>query len=425
MTENANIAVFRKIGALKGTVRVPGDKSLSHRALILAGLTDGTSHISGLSDGDDVARTREALEAYGVGFAGDAVTGGRAHLREPERPLDMGNSGTAMRLLSGVAASLPFLSVFIGDASLHRRPMDRIVEPLREMGATIDGRASASLAPLCIRGGELQGIDYRTSVPSAQVKGSILLAGLGAKGETVVREAIPTRRHTEELLALAGVATTSEEKDGLFVARMTPTALRPFSFEVPGDPSQAAFLAVAASIIEGSDVTIERVYVGHGRAGFIDALRNMGASIDLHMTDDDVADMRVRYAPLRATHINGSAIPSLIDEIPALAIAAFYAKGTTIVRDAAELRLKESDRIETVAMGLRALGGEVETFPDGIAIHGGGRARSARIHSAGDHRIAMAFALAGLAGDGEVCIDGFSSVATSWPGFRDVIEALS
>ena len=425
MTEGEDLAVFHKTGPLRGTARVPGDKSLSHRALILAGLAEGTSKVMGLSDGEDVVSTRRALEAFGVGFSGEQIAGGRDRFHEPERPLDVGNSGTALRLLSGVAASFPFLSVLVGDESIHRRPMDRIVAPLREMGAEIDGRDFGNLAPLCIRGGHLRGIDFTPSVPSAQVKGCILLAGLSAQGETVVREAVATRRHTEELLGLAGVPTTTSIERNVSVVRMQPGPLRSFHFDVPGDPSQAAFLVVAASIIAGSDITIERVYVGPGRVAFIDVLRRMGASIELKMKGNDVADLSVRSAPLHATAIAGSEVPSLIDEIPALAVAASFAKGTTTFRDASELRVKESDRIDALAAGLRAIGCDVESYPDGLDVRGGTHDASARVDAKGDHRVAMAFGVAGLAGAGDLEIEGFGSVATSWPRFREVFEALT
>ncbi len=422
-------ASFAPIGPLCGRVRVPGDKSISHRALIAGALANGRSRVTGRSSGDDVARTRAALEACGARFA-DAADGalsidGSPGLSEPLRPIDVGNSGTSMRLLVGVLAAYPFLSVLVGDDSIHRRPMERVVRPLRAMGARIDGRDDGRLAPLVVRGGGLVGIDYATPVPSAQVKSAILLAGLGASGETVVREAVPTRPHTEEILALAGHPARVTEAHGLHTVAVEPGILAPFEIDVPGDPSQAAFLAVAAAIVPGSEIVIENVYVGPSRAGFITILKRMGAQIDLEPRDATTADLHVRASALEATDVAGREVADAIDELPVLAIAAAHAHGVTTIRDAAELRVKESDRIETTAAGLRALGVGVETGPDALAVTGGVGPGDARVDAHGDHRIAMAFAIAGLAHGGSVEIAGFEAVATSWPGFADLVGALA
>jgi len=453
-------ATVRARGPLHGTARVPGDKSISHRALIFAGLASGRSEIAGLSTGDDVRRTAAALVACGVaveragagaGAARRATAGGRAagarsgaatrgadlsgpvlvtgrslELLEPERPLDVGNSGTAIRLLSGVAAAQAFLTVLVGDESIHRRPMDRIAEPLREMGAHIDGRSQGRYAPLAIRGGDLRGIDYTPPVPSAQVKAAVLLAGLRAVGDTVVRERVATRRHTEELLALAGREPSVQHEDGSYVVRLAPGPLAPFAIDVPGDPSQAAFLVVAALLVPGSEIVIENVYVGPGRAGFLAVLERMGGDVTLVRRDATTADVVARHSPLVATEVRGVEVPDCIDEIPVLAVAAAFAEGTTVFADAAELRVKESDRIETTTTELRRIGVDVEPTEDGMVVHGGRPEPAGTLSSHGDHRVAMALAVATLAagGDAPVTIDGFESVATSWPGFLETLNGL-
>lgn len=419
-------------GPLVGRVRVPGDKSISHRALMLAALAEGTSTIGGLSDGDDVVRTAAALAGYGVAITepDDAgritVTGGVARLGEPERPIDVGNSGTALRLLLGVASRLAALTVLVGDSSIHRRPMGRVVTPLRAMGAQIDGRADGTLAPLVVRGGGLRGIDYAPPVPSAQVKSAILLAGLGATGETVVRERVGTRRHTEEMLVLAGAPPEIEDDGRSHTVRVRAAELSPFSLDVPGDPSQAAFLVVAALLVPGSDVVIERVYVGPGRAGFLDVLGRMGADIELERHDTTTADLRVRHSALHATEVRGGEVPDCIDEIPVLAVAAAFAEGTSVFADAAELHVKESDRIATTTAELARFGVEVDATEDGMVVHGGRPRPAGTFSSYGDHRIAMALAVAALAaGPGaSTAIDGFAAVDTSWPGFLDTLVAL-
>lgn len=409
---------------LRGRLQVPGDKSISHRALLLAARAEGRSQITGLSTGLDVAATATAVGAYGADVerrspTSVAVTGGPGRLGEPATVIDVGNSGTALRLLAGWSAGLPGLSVLAGDRSVGARPMDRVVEPLRAMGATIDGRDGGRYAPLVIRGGPLHGIDYRLPVASAQVKGAILLAGLDAEGSTTVREPTPTRTHTEEMLAVAGADVTVV--DGAVTVRRSP--LRPVDVAVPGDPSQAAFWAVAASIVAGSDVVIEHVYVGPGRAGFVAVLERMGADITLEAADDRdrTADLRVRGAPLQATAVGGAEVAGVIDEIPALAVAAAFAEGITVFADAVELRVKETDRIATMTSELRAVGVDVTDRPDGLIVVGtGGKALPGGVvDSHGDHRVAMALAVAALATSGGVTINGWDAVATSYPGFEE------
>jgi 3-phosphoshikimate 1-carboxyvinyltransferase len=402
---------------LRGRLRVPGDKSISHRALLLAALAEGTSIVRGLSEGDDVARTRDAVAALGATIEGERITGGVEQLHEPDAVIDVGNSGTSMRLLTGFCAPRPFFVTLTGDVSIARRPMARVVEPLRRMGCRVDGRDDGRYPPLALRGGGLHGIDYELPVASAQVKGALLLAGLGADGETIVREHVPTRVHTEEMLAAAG-ADISISDDGAAV-RVRPSKLEPFVLDVPGDPSQAAFWVVAACTVPGSAVVVEDVYAGPARVGFVDVLRRMGADLEVEWRDERTADLVARFSPgLHGTEIGGAEVPGLVDEIPVLAVAAACADGETVVRDASELRVKESDRVATMAAALRAMGAEVEPRHDGLVIAGRADLRGAPVDASGDHRVAMAMAIAGLAAEGTTRIDGWESVRTSYPAFE-------
>jgi 3-phosphoshikimate 1-carboxyvinyltransferase len=417
-------AVFEVEGgaALRGRVRVPGDKSISHRALLLAARASGRSRLTGLSDGDDVTRTASAVAALGAGVDGRApgvvqIDGGAHRLREADGVIDVGNSGTGMRLLAGFVAAFDWLTVLQGDSSVARRPMARVVEPLRQMGANIDGRREATLPPLVVRGGGLVGIDYTPPVASAQVKSAVLLAGLGAAEDTIVRETVRTRMHTEELLSACGVKV-EVVPDGLGqIVRLQPSAVSPLALEVPGDPSHAAFWVVAASIVPGSEVVVERVYVGPGRSGFLDVLTRMGAAVELHRRDDRIADIVARHARLVGTEVAGVEVAGVVDEIPVLAVAASVAEGETIFRDLAELRVKESDRVATVGAELSALGARVETVGDDLVVVGGSRLRGTGVQSHGDHRVAMTAAVAGLAAEGTTTVDGWDAVATSYPGF--------
>jgi 3-phosphoshikimate 1-carboxyvinyltransferase len=430
------VTVFRVAGGrpLRGRVRVPGDKSISHRALMLAAIADGTSVVRGLADGDDVARTAGAVSAMGAAIDGERITGGSSCLHESATVIDVGNSGTSMRLLAGLSAGYDWLTVFAGDESLSRRPMDRVAEPLRAMGARVDGRDGGRLPPLIVRGGRLQALEYTPPVASAQVKSAILLAGLGAEGETVIHEPRPTRAHTEELLVACG-ADLDVSADGRTV-RLRASPLAPLRLDIPGDPSQAAFWVVAACIIPGSDVVVEGVYLGAARTGFLDVLQRMGA--DVTRPDEDV--LRARFGPLTATDVEADEVPALIDEIPVLAVAAAVAAGVTTFRGADELRVKESDRIATITEGLRAFGVDAEPTADGLAVTGQGPSgptegvMGARlgvgptervIQSHGDHRVAMAMAVAALAAEGEFAIEGWDAVATSYPTFEQHLAELT
>ena len=409
---------------LQGQLRVPGDKSISHRALLLAAVAEGRSEITGLSQGGDVLATHAAIQAMGADIEGEVVHGGRSRLREPLKVIDVGNSGTGIRLLTGFCAALPWLTVLQGDASIAGRPMERVVSPLRQMGATIDGRALGRFPPLVVRGGRLRGIDLDLTVPSAQVKGAVLLAGLGAAGETAVREQVRTRAHSEEMLADFG-ADISVSADGL-TTTLRPSPLRPCNVRVPGDPSQAAFWLVAACIVPGSEVTVEDVYVGPARAAFLDVLQRMGAEIHQRSTGATTATITARYSPnLRGTTIEGAEVPGLIDEVPVLAVAAAVAEGRTEIRDAAELRVKESDRVATTVALLEALGAGSEPRPDGLAVTGGARLQPGSVDSSGDHRIAMAAAVAALVAPGTTLITGWNAVRTSYPRFEDDLQLLT
>ena len=415
------MSTFRVKGgrALRGRITVPGDKSISHRALILAALAEGTSVVSGLSDGDDVARTRAAVQAMGADCDGEKITGGRGRLREPDDVLDMGNSGTGIRLLAGLCAGFPWLTVLTGDGSVRRRPMSRVAEPLRAMGAHVDGSDGGRLPPLVVRGGALRGIDYKLPVPSAQVKSAVLLAGLSADGETVVRQPVVTRAHTEEMLAACG-ADLEVSDDGLDV-RLRPSALQPFELDVPGDPSQAAFWVVAACIVPGSEVVVDDVYIGPARTGFLDVLERMGADVER----SGERSIRARYSPdMGGTEVAGEEVAGLIDEIPVLAVAGAVAAGSLVFRDVEELRVKESDRVSTIIEGLGAMGAIVTYDDGGLTVQGSAVLHGAEVHSRGDHRIAMALAVAGLAAEGTTGVDGWDAVATSYPGFERDLETL-
>lgn len=431
--------------ALRGRLRMPGDKSVSHRALLLSALAEGTSLIRGLSGGSDVAATARAVEALGAtvehlgadggpgddadrAAAGDVVggavrIGGRGGaLAEPEGVIDVGNSGTAIRLLAGVAASQPHLTVLVGDASVHRRPMARVAVPLRLMGASIDGREGGRFAPLVVRGGSLHGIDYEQPVASAQVKSAVLLAGLAASGETVVREPSRSRAHTEEMLARAGADIEVDAEQ--CVVRVRPSVLEPQEWIVPGDPSQAAFWLAAAAAVPGSDVTVEGLYLGPSRAGFLDVLARMGAALEV---EEATGTVTARGGVLRGVDVTAEEIPGLVDEVPALAVAAALAEGVTRFLGAGELRVKESDRLATIASELGRLGASVEADGDELVVQGGGPGslRGATVQSHGDHRIAMAAAVAGLVAHGETVVEGTDAIATSYPGFEAHLAAVA
>ena len=414
-------------GLLRGRVRVPGDKSISHRAVILGALSDGQTEVTGLLEGADVLATIAAFRSMGVRIHGPAagqlrIEGVGLHgLQAPTVPLDCGNSGTAMRLLAGVLAGQKFSSTLVGDTSLQRRPMGRVMTPLAAMGARI--QAEEGRAPLHLQGTNLHGIDYTLPMASAQVKSAILLAGLYAEGRTCVREPAPTRDHSERMLRGFGYAV---EQEPLRACMMGGGRLQGQIIDVPGDISSATFFLLGASIAPDSDLTLENVGINPTRTGVIEILTRMGARIDLinlrSVGGEPVADVRVRSATLRGIDIPPRLVPLAIDEFPAIFVAAACAEGRTRIREAEELRVKESDRIAVAAAGLRQLGIAVEESSDGALIEGG-TLQGGEIESHGDHRIAMAFAMAALRAEGPVHILDCANVATSFPNFPELAQS--
>ncbi|MBO6209616.1 MAG: 3-phosphoshikimate 1-carboxyvinyltransferase [Schwartzia sp.] len=424
----------RVVGGLKGEIEIPGDKSVSHRSVMLSGLCDKPVHITNYLNAGDCLSTAAAMEMLGVSVRwGDDttldVTGhGFDGLTEPRGILDAGDSGTMLRLMMGLLAPQPFLSTFTGDAALYRRPMGRVIEPLSRMGARIAGRAGGKYLPITILPAEkkLQGIEYKMPMASAQVKSAILLAGLRAEGETTVIEPFPSRDHTERMLRAFGAEI---RQDGNRVScRAVQKLSAPESIEVPGDISSAAFWLVAASIIEGSDLLLKGVGVNPTRTGVLDVLRDMGADIELlnerESGGEPIADIRVRSAKLRGVSFGGAIIPRLIDEIPILAVAALFADGDTVISDAGELRVKETDRLHAVAVEYNKLASCVEESEDGLVIHGNAKKiRHAECFSYDDHRMAMSLAIAGAAGDG-VTIENPECVDISYPEFYKTLAGL-
>jgi 3-phosphoshikimate 1-carboxyvinyltransferase len=407
---------------LRGDIVVPGDKSISHRAIMLGAIADGVTRIEGFLEGEDTRATAAIFAQLGVRIEAPSegvrvVHGVGLHgLRAPSGPLDCGNAGTAMRLLAGLLAAQAFDSVLVGDESLSKRPMRRVIEPLSAMGAQID--SNDGCAPLRIRGGrELHGVDCTLPVASAQLKSALLLAGLYAQGETHVREPRPTRDYTERMLAAFGAACAFVPGEAALLGGFP---LQARDVQVPADFSSAAFLLVAASIVPGSELLLRRVGMNPRRTGLLRVLRAMGADIAEESTGEQggepVADLRVRHAPLHGIEVPVECVADMIDEFPALFVAAACAEGATVVRGAAELRVKESDRIAVMAEGLRALGIRVDETRDGATIHGGSL-QGGEVDSHGDHRIAMAFAVAAQCARGEVRIGDVANVATSFPGF--------
>jgi 3-phosphoshikimate 1-carboxyvinyltransferase len=422
----------RKSPAWRATISVPGDKSMSHRAAMFSALSDGPCLIRNYLSGEDCLGTLRVLGQLGVkieeqGSGSWLIHGLSGKFQEPNSDLDCGNSGTTMRLMSGLLAAQPFRSRLTGDASLSRRPMKRIIEPLSRMGARLSTEGADGTPPLVVEGNpQLQGIEYALPVPSAQVKSAVLLAGLLAKGTTTVVQPVQTRDHTERMLSHFGVAV---EKDGDRIAVRGGDLPKPRDFDVPGDISSAAFWLVAAAAKPGCRLTIEGLGLNPTRTGVIKVLERMGARIRTHNentgTGEPCGFVEVEGAQLQGTLIEGAEIPNVIDEIPVLAIAAALAQGTTVIKDAAELRVKESDRLAVVAHHLQAMGADVSENPDGLVIRGGRPLHSAQLESHGDHRIAMAFAIAGLFAEGETVITGTECVETSYPGFVDQLGELS
>jgi len=412
-----------------GRIRVPGDKSISHRAAILAGLAAGRSHIRGFLTGEDTVNTARAMgvlgaQVTGLGSPEMEIEGvGSAGLSSPAHDLDMGNGGTGMRLLTGVVAGQQVACRLTGDESLCSRPMGRILKPLRAMGAEIEAEGEGDRAPLAVRPAQLVGIDYPSPIASAQVKSCVLLAGLGATGRTAVHEPARSRDHTERILPAFGV-DVELLADGAAIEggqRVTPCDLT-----VPGDLSSAAFFLVAAALSEGSSLTVEGVGVNPTRTGLLDCLRAMGARVEVvgerEEGGEPTAELVVTGGGLGGIEIGGGLMVRAIDEFPILAVAACFADGETVFRDAAELRVKESDRIAAMAAAIRAIGGEVEERPDGMVVHGRPLLPGGRIDSLGDHRIAMSMAIAASRCTGPVVVTDTACVDTSFPGFLRLLQ---
>ena len=427
------IATIRGTRRLTGEIKVPGDKSISHRALILGSVASGESHVRGLSGGADVESTAACMRALGVEIEGSRVVGGgMAGLRRAAGALDCGNSGTTMRLLAGLLAAQPFKSRLVGDDSLSRRPMDRVVEPLREMGAAAAwdfDEVGAARAPQFRVGGRnrLTGVEFRSPVPSAQVKSAILLAGLYAEGKTAVVEPIKTRDHTEVMLAAMGADV---KVAGLRVEVGRTESLDPVDIDIPGDFSAAAFWLVAAGLVDGSRVRLLGVGVNPTRTAFAETLTSLGFAIKRSKprleAGEPVADLEVGGSDLgRPLQLNGGAAAAMIDELPVLAVLATQLAGRSVIAGADELRVKESDRLAAMADGLSAMGADIDLDDDGWLITGPRRLEGARVDSRGDHRIAMALAVAALIADGKTEIEGAECVNISYPDFFDHLEYLA
>jgi 3-phosphoshikimate 1-carboxyvinyltransferase len=430
--------VARRSGALRGRVQVPGDKSISHRALIFGALAVGETRITGLLEGEDVINTGKAMRGLGAAVerTGEGqwrVRGvGVGGFRPPQAALDFGNSGTGCRLIMGAVAGCPITATFDGDASLRKRPMQRILDPVELIGAHVVSAGEGGRLPITLAGArDPMPIAYRTPVPSAQIKSAVLLAGLAAPGETIVVEAEASRDHTERLLAHFGadVRVESEGADGRKITLKGEPELVPAPVVVPADPSSAAFPIVAALLVPGSEVVLTGVMTNPLRTGLITTLREMGADIEaLELRGDlgeEMADFRVRASALRGVDVPAARAPSMIDEYPVLAVAASFAEGTTIMRGLKELRVKESDRLAAIADGLKANGVEFEIDGDDLIVHGKGRALGGgTVATHMDHRIAMAFLVMGLASDKPVGIDDASFIATSFPGYVAMMRGL-
>lgn len=416
---------------LKGELSVPGDKSISHRAIMLSSIAEGTSKIGNFLHGKDCLSTLNAMKSAGVSIEmeGDFISVhgvGLMGLKEPGNVIDAGNSGTTTRLLTGLLAGQDFFTVITGDRVLRKRPMKRVVEPLRLMGAHISGREDGDKLPIALRGKRLKSIEYHSPIASAQVKSSILLAGLYAEGKTTIIEPSLSRDHTERMLLSMGAKCERSDKTAFSVEGGSP--LSAIDIEVPGDISSAAFFIVAALIVHGSEIKIKGVGINPTRTGILDILINMGGDISLEnkrdMAGEPVADIIVKSSSLKGTEIKGDLIPRSIDEIPVIAIAAALAEGRTTIKDARELRVKESDRIQSVASGLKSFGVSVRELEDGMIIEGIEELKGDEIKSYDDHRIAMSMAVAGLAAHGETLIKDYECVNISFPGFFDLLETL-
>ena len=427
-----NRITIKPVRRLTGEIKIQGDKSVSHRAIILGSIAKGVTTVTNFLPSDDCRATMNAFSAMGVSIEDNngstvKIEGKNLDgLTEPSDVMDMGNSGTSARLLCGLLAGQDFFSVMTGDSSLRRRPMKRVAAPLRSMGANIQGRRDGDLLPLAIKGGDLQGIHHRLPVASAQVKSALLFAGLYASGRTSVEEIPQSRDHSERMLKHFGI---NLGKEGNVISIESGQKLTARDIYVPGDISSAAFFMVGASILKGSDVIVRDVGLNPTRTGIIDVLKKMGALIEIvELRDPEgepVGDVRIVSAPLRGTEISGEIIPRLVDELPVICIAAAVAEGETLIKDAAELRVKESDRIAVMAECLTLMGVDVETSDDGMRIRGNRQLKGAVCSSHGDHRIAMSMAIAGLVAEGGMTIEDTGCIKTSFPRFEEMLQQIS
>jgi 3-phosphoshikimate 1-carboxyvinyltransferase len=436
MAKTDTIRTIKSCRRLEGELVPPGDKSISHRAVILNGLARGEARIDNFAPGADCLSTVRCLKALGVRIVREGSRGsstilvsgtGVGGLKEASNVLDAQNSATTMRLLGGLLASQPFLSVITGDASLRNRPMGRLIEPLRLMGAEVWGRGRDSLAPLVIKGKKLRGIDFTLPVPSAQIKSAILLAGLFARGNTVLYQTIPSRDHTERMLRQMGA---SLESQGNSISLLPLSSnLSPLNLRVPGDISSAAYFLVAAAIHPNARIVIKDCGINPTRTGIIDILLAMGAKLRIDHerleAGEPLANIVIESSELKGIEVGGDTIPRLIDEIPVLAVAACLARGKTVIRDAGELRVKESDRIATVANELSRLGAKIEPLPDGMIIYGGRLLSGAEVDSHLDHRLAMSLAVGGLVAKGETVIKRARAAQVSYPAFWQALQQVA
>jgi 3-phosphoshikimate 1-carboxyvinyltransferase len=426
----ALIKLSKVENGLSGTITVPGDKSISHRAIMLGVLAKGKTTLRGFLPGEDCLSTISCLTQLGVDIHQDGTYveihgNGSKHLQEPNTVLDVGNSGTTIRLLSGILAGLGFYTCIQGDLSIAKRPMKRIVDPLRLMGAEIDGRQGGMYTPLSIKGGNLHSIDYHLPVASAQIKSAILLAGLFADGTTTVSEPERTRDHTENLLNEFGVNVMQSGNKVSIKGKQVLTATH---IEIPGDISSAAFFLVAGTIVPYSHINLWNVGMNPTRTGIIDVLMNMGATLEItnknKMAMEPYADIQVETSSLHGVEIGGDIIPRLIDEIPIIVLAATQAEGTTIIKDATELKVKETNRIDIVAQELNKMGAHIEPTKDGMIVYGKTKLKGALVNSHGDHRIGMMLAIASTISVGETVIENFEAIKVSYPNFFDHLNRL-
>lgn len=419
------------VNSISGTIEVPGDKSISHRSIMFGSMAKGTTLISNFLAGEDCLHTINAFKALGVSIdqKGSNViikSKGSSEFSEPKIPLYFGNSGTTARLMIGILSGLPFHTIIHGDPFLTERPMNRVTNPVKQMGARISGRDDGNLLPLAIKGQQLSGIYYKLPVKSAQVKSAILLAGLFADGKTSILEETKTRDHTENMLKAFGADLSV---DGNEVSITNKNELKAIDVQVPGDISSAAFLMVAAAIVPSSNLTLKNVGLNKTRTGIIDVFKQMGADIKIQnekiISGEVIGDINIRYEDLKETTISGDIIPRLIDEIPIIALLATQVNGTIIIKDAEELRVKETDRIEAVVDVLSKLGANIKATPDGMIIKGKTALKGARVSSYSDHRIAMMIGVASLITDEEVILDDDTSISVSYPNFFDDLKNIT